>query len=209
MENEKKEPKYTIAQLRKALEKKEYKFFDSKDEKAYNLNIIGVRHSNHMTNKFVDLLYLIFSDPGSEKLTIFEFPITTVPGYAKPKTKKHPDGTAILVPGQYLGVYSIAKHKNKYAALCQIGEVKVWRDKDGSHDINPKGQIYDNAKGINIHRATANGSSHNVNNWSKGCQVFQNSDDFKFFMNCCDHARKNFGNRFTYTLIMEADIPKS
>lgn len=207
MENEK--TKYTIEQLRQALEEKGYTFFESEGRRAYNLNIIGVRHSYHISNEFDDLLYLVFSDKFGGELQIHEFPITTDPGYYYLKHPMHVCGTAILVPGQYLGAYAIGKHNQQYKALCQIGKVKVWREKRDIHDINPHGPIYDDVGGINIHRTKHSGSSKYVNKWSAGCQVFRNAADFDFFMGICDASKANHGSRFTYTLLMASDIPKS
>ena len=42
------------------LEKKGYAFFDK--DKAYNLNIIGVRKNDKFTNKFDDKIVLIYRD---------------------------------------------------------------------------------------------------------------------------------------------------
>jgi hypothetical protein len=58
--------------------------------------------------------------------------------------------------------------------------------------------------GINIHKA--GNMSSVVNKWSAGCQVFKNASDFEEFMDIVRHARDNWGNSFTYTLLEEQDI---
>lgn len=204
--------KYTIEQLRKALENKKYKFFESKGERPYNVNIIGVRHDNHMNNEFNDLMYLIFSSSTDGPLEIHEYHITTDPGtttindpdhYNKAKT-----GTAILVPGQYLSVYNYSQGHQGYYQLRQVlGDVWVYRDTNKSKVIENMEKFKGRFE-INIHRSSAT-SSRFVNNWSAGCQVFQSADDFDHFIQFCKLAKENHGNHFTYTLITEADIPKS
>ena len=53
--------------------------------------------------------------------------------------------------------------------------------------------------GINIHRSSKTGSGINVNNWSQGCQVFKNINQFNQFMMLCE--RQTLSKKsFTYTL---------
>ena len=108
-------------------ERKGYAYFT---KGAYNLNIIGVRHSgNVVTNKFDDALVIIYNDnDGHCYRKVFE--CTTQPGISyMGKTMGNVKGTAILVPGQYRGAYKIGLHKGKYKALVQAKPVKVWLKK--------------------------------------------------------------------------------
>ena len=174
----------------------------------YNLNIIGVRASNNnkVTNLYDDILVVIYRTPNG-KLTRQAYNITTEPGtYYMRKEFMNPKGTAILVPGQYRGAYQIAKHRDKYLALCQRKPVKVYRD-------NNKNQIYDwdvntldeGLFGINIHKAGK--LSQRVDTWSAGCQVFASETDFKCFMNyCTKQIQYKHGDKFTYTLLREEDL---
>jgi len=41
---------------------------------------------------------------------------------------------------------------------------------------------------------------------SAGCQVFQRLQDFLEFRTLCDNAEKEWGNKFTYTLIRDTDV---
>jgi len=112
-------------------------------------------------------------------------------------------GTAILVPGQYRGVYKIGKHRGQYEALVQLGgRVKVYRDrnKDEVLDMNPD-TADEGYFGINIHKAGT--QSTEVNKWSAGCQVFANEYDFRQFMNLVKRSAELWGETFTYTLVDE------
>lgn len=182
-----------------------YAFFTKGD---YNLNIIGIRNKSRVANTFNDKMCLFYKVDGEWVTKVY--PCTTDPGtyYLKqPMTKL---GTAIIVPYQYRGLYKIGLHKGKYEALCQQTGVKVavYRDnnKDNILDYDPR-TIETGIFGTNIHRATLNGTSIEVNNWSAGCQVIANIDNFNEFMNICRKSAKIYGNKFTYTLFDQRQIP--
>ena len=113
-------------------------------------------------------------------------------------------GTAILVPGQYLNVYKIDDHKGEYPALCQRGEVKVWRDNNKDNILDWEGETDTGEKfGINIHRAGQ--TSKIVGDWSAGCQVIANRKDFKRMMKLA-HKQNKKKKTFTYTLLTEKEV---
>ncbi|MGI9554833.1 MAG: hypothetical protein ACR2M6_02560 [Vampirovibrionia bacterium] len=175
-----------------------YKIFTQGE---YNLNIIGVRKNFVQNNKFDDEIHVVFKQ--NKEWIDLVFPITTDPGLYYLVNPINISGTAIMVEGQYRGAYKVGLHRNKYEALVQTGgKVRVYRDrnKDEVIDMN-KESIIDGYFGINIHRATSQGSSNDVNKWSAGCQVFQNSNDFDIFMSLCNKSKSIFGNSFTYTLL--------
>ena len=74
------------------LEKKGYAFFDK--DKAYNLNIIGVRKNDKFTNKFDDKIVLIYRDD-YKVWNFHEFSVTTDPGEAALVDPMNPKGAAI------------------------------------------------------------------------------------------------------------------
>lgn len=197
--------KFSIQQIRAALKKKGHIFFD-KDQKPYNLNIIGVRSNNEIANSFDDWLYLIFREEKGSEFKVYEFPITTDPGAYWLKNPMNVDGTAILVPGQYRGSHQIGLHQGKYKALKQKKPLKVWRDNDRDTNIDKEGKIYEGIFGINIHRSNATSQSQVVEKWSAGCQVFQKVADFNFLMETCEKAKDLYGNSFSYTLLEESDF---
>jgi hypothetical protein len=170
----------------------------------YNLNIIGIRSKTTEVNKFDDRICVVFRDElGWITRT---WPCTTDPGTYWLDNPSNVAGTAILIPGQYRGVYKIGKHRGQYDALVQKGgTVKVYRDanKDEVLDMDPDTE-QEGYFGINIHKAGEH--STEVNKWSAGCQVFANKDDFEEFMSICYAARTKWGDSFTYTLIDEPEL---
>lgn len=115
----------------------------------------------------------------------------------------HPQGTAMLAPGQYKDTYEIALHRGKYYALCQrLAKVNVFRDYNRNAVLDfYNGRLDTGMFGINIHRARKTGTTYTVDNHSAGCQVFQKVSEFNFFMKLCEKHRSLYGNRFTYTLV--------
>ena len=195
----------TLAYLEKGYERKENK---------WELNITGVRtKGKRVTNKFDDWLIVDFIDE-SDTPQLYQFPITTQPGddwVLKPYTSL---GAAILKPGQYKNAYKWGIHKT-YEAIVDATDLVVFRDpnKDLVYD-DPNLDTQTGEFGINIHRSNPTGTSVNVNQWSAGCQVFANSEDFKVFLNILGKSYQQLGKskteiRYTYTLLEEDDVQKA
>ena len=193
--------------FRSVLKQKGYAFFDG--NKAYNINIIGIRSKNRRGDKYDDAMNVIYRNEDLE-WEVLSCPITTDPGrkiLGKPINK---DGTAILVPNQYKGTYKIGLHgkSNRYTALVQrLGKVKVYRDSnlDSTLDMD-KDSIQEGMFGINIHKHSGPNEREHVYASSAGCQVFKITTDFYEFMELCNKSTDKFGNSFTYTLLEEGDI---
>lgn len=194
-----------ISRVKRCFEQKGYEFIDN--NRAYELNIVGVRSNSVEINNFDDELLLVFRDE-SLSFKSYRFPITTDPGSRYTQTKLlNPDGAAILQPGQYRNSYKIAKHRKKYDALCQLGgKVKVWRDANKDNKLDRSGKTYEGYFGINIHRAKSQGETRRIGPYSAGCQVFKRADDFRFLMNVAKRSKELYGNKFTYTLVEKGDI---
>lgn len=188
----------------KLFHKKGYAYFT---KGYYNLNIIGVRNSNtNITNLYDDCLVVIYNTQHKTKRVVYT--ITTKAGLSSMKNVKSNKGTAILVPAQYKQTYKIDKHNGKYNALCQrCKPVKVYRDanKNNIYDYDDK-TIEEGMFGINIHRSNEFYKRKTVDNYSAGCQVFNDPKDFNAFMLLVNKSAKIFGNCFTYTLVTERDI---
>jgi hypothetical protein len=197
--------KLIAERLQSILTKKKYAFFDN--NKSHNVNIIGVRSNQEKANEFDDGLLLIYRDDDKDWI-VHSYQITTDVGIRYLKTPINEDGAAILVPGQYRGVYKVAKHRGKYDALCQKnGKVKVWRDDDRDKILDmDDSTIQEGYFGINIHRAAVVGETERVNGYSAGCQVFKSARDFNEFMALIKLSVKKYNNKFTYTLVTEDDI---
>ncbi len=177
----------------------------------YDLNIVAVRRAGRdLTDQFDDMLCCVYKVNGQ---WIGKYwPITTDPGKYYLETASEDfgvEGTAILVPGQYRGAYKLGNHgSTKYLALVQSKPVAVYRDsdKDLEYDhVNMETGMF----AINIHASsmnpyTENKSTEVIGNWSGGCQVFKNTQDYREFIYLCQQQITYTGwTSFTYTLLQE------
>lgn len=169
--------------------------------KPYQLNIVGLRSKNVNSNSFDDEIHVFYTKPDG-KWNYHIFPATTDPGTFWLNNPSYPQGTAILAQGQNRNAYSIGLHRGKYEALVQVKPVTVIRDydRDAILDFNNGNKETGNF-GINIHRAESTGSTKVIDQYSAGCQVFKDADDFYAFMQLCKLHAKLYGNSFSYTLV--------
>lgn len=188
--------------IQEALQKKGYKIF----VRPFELNIVGVRSDSTKPNAFDDAIYVFYNDGGG-KVVQHKFQATTDPGTYWLQNPMNPQGTAILKQGQYIGSHAMGLHRGKYMALVQQRPVTVMRDYDRNAilDFN-NGREDTGLFGINIHRASENGTTKVVDHYSAGCQVFASITDFVQFMSLCERHKGLYGNSFTYTLIDERAI---
>lgn len=196
---------FTRLQIEETVKNKGYKWFENGN---YNLNIVGIRNSStneEVTNKFDDLLTVSYKVGGI--WNFHQWDCTTDPGKYYTENLLNPDGVAILVPGQYRGSHVLGMHQGKYKALKQAKPLKVYRDdnKDNCYDMQPE-NIHEGIYGINIHRASAYGTSTQIDKWSAGCQVIANNQNFDKLIWLAIQAEEIWGNSFTYTLIESKDI---
>ena len=196
----------TFSNIKSVVEAKGYKFFDTPD-KRLNLNLVGVRRDNEGTNTFDDYMLVLYRE---EELAVkHQYSITTDPGKYWLENPMNPEGTAILVPNQYLGTWGLGLHQGKYEALVQQKPVKVWRDNDKNGIMDypyTSDQADEGYFGINIHRSNPYDKSYVVNKWSAGCQVFQAIDNYNEFMGLCKSSAAIYGSSFSYTLLTEEEI---
>lgn len=175
-------------------------------EGEYDLNIIAVRSSKIVPNRFNDKIYIIYkkNDAWCEHC----YPVTTVAGSYWLQNPSRIQGTAIIVHDkQYKSVWSIGLHKGQYKALVQTGEITIWRDGNKDDKIDYGGEEYTGYFGINCHRANRNHQSNSVDKWSAGCVVFANPSHFSAFMSLCDEQVKaGLGDKFSLTLLHEDTI---
>lgn len=195
---------YKREQIESAVKSKGYVWFEDKDNKGYDVNIVGVRNSaggSKVTNVFDDTLTVSYKVNG--QWVFKQWSATTDPGKKGVMEYHNAAGVARLVPGQYRKSHTLGLHQGKYEALKQASPVKVYRDanKDMTYDTN---KITEGVYGINIHKAGAD--STYVENWSEGCQVFKKEADFNEFMKICRESAKIHGKFFTYTLIESKDL---
>ena len=195
------------AAIHAAMAAKGYVIFDS--ARGFDLNIVGLRSVATRANAFDDWLTVSYKDAAHGDWAFFAFACTTDPGLTHLQNLSHPDGTAVLKEGQYRSSHMIRKHQGRYDAICQkpgfVLETYRDRNKDGTIDRDA-GNVYTNATGINIHRASATRRSTRVDRWSAGCTVIADPTDFDVLMTLARRAKEIYGNGFTYTLLNEADL---
>jgi hypothetical protein len=186
------------------LKSKNYIIFEN-DTKPYNLNIIGIRNNNRTPNSFDDIIIVMWKYQGVWNFQTYT--ATTEPGLYYLKHPANNAGTAILKEGQYHNAFQLGLHQGQYKALVQVKPVTVIRDYDKDNYLT-----FESAReetgifGINIHRASLNGKTINVNRWSAGCQVFADSEQFNGFITLCEKAVQHWGKQFSYTLININDL---
>lgn len=170
----------------------------------WNLNIIAQRIANTSdTNQFDDILTVSY--PRSGYWYTWTARCTTDPGrYWVQKSSK---GAASLVPGQYRSGWQLGRHKDKYDALVPARPLPVYRDRDRDGKPDKSGPVDLGWFGTNIHRASANGESTTVDQWSAGCIVVASAKDFEEFLRLCQQSARRYGPKFTVTIIeVEAAI---
>jgi hypothetical protein len=192
-----------ISKLIRYLRSKNYIVYDE----IGVLNIVGMRTKDdgRVTNKFDDILYVFYRNKNGN-WDLFEYSITTTPGY-KPNTNELPNKVAILKLGQYVDQYKLGFHKNKPDHKCLKYSTSIVHRNDKKNQYNYRSYTEQGEFGINIHRSSSTGSSENVFNYSEGCQVFKNANQFKQFIQLCEnqvyYAKKD---KFTYTLCRKSEF---
>jgi hypothetical protein len=189
-----------INQLIRFMRSQNYIVYDQ----PYRLNIVGYRSNSTKPNAFDDFIFTFYKNKDN-KWEGFESPATTDTGTYWLNNPMNSKGSALLKEGQYRDAYKIDLHAGKYKAVCQrLGKVTVYRDynRDAVLDFD-NGREETGMFGINIHRASSQGTTKYVDKYSAGCQVFSDADDFNKFMQLAEESRNRYGNKFTYTLIDE------
>ena len=171
--------------------------------RPFELNITGIRSNSTTANSFDDSIN-VFYKTNEGNWVHHQFKATTDPGTFWLENPLNTGGTAILKHGQYMGSHAIGLHRGKYMALVQRRPLTVLRDYDRNATLDfMNGKEDTGMFGINIHRASVNGTTKVVDKYSAGCQVFANANDFGIFMQLCERHKQLYGNQFTYTLIDE------
>lgn len=171
-------------------------------ERPYELNIVAYRSRFIRSNEFDDEIHVFYKN-GQDQWIYHVFPATTDPGQYWLDNPIHPQGTAFLKKGQYVGAYALGFHRGQYEALVQIEPVTVIRDYDRKGLFNwfESGRLDTGQFGINIHRANEVGTVKIIDHFSAGCLVFANASDYDFFLELARIHRDRYGNRFTLTLV--------
>lgn len=192
---------HTLKDIQAIFKKKGYVIYT----KPFDLNIFGIRSNESQSDKFDDIVGFWCNDTKGN-IVFYQFPATTDPGKHWLLTPMRSEGTAIMVPGQYKGLYKKGFHKT-YPALEQKSNASYVRDnnKDTKLDFdlyrkNPESNVFSDNIKSNIHKAGK--FSVFVGAWSAACQVLQKESDFNILM---EYVQKQIdaglGNSFTYTLL--------
>lgn len=193
---------HTILQTLKA---KRYHIYT----RPFELNIVGIRSDSTAPNRFDDELHLFFKNKNGVWMH-YSASATTDPGTYWLRNPLSEQGTAILKEGQYKDAYQIGLHRGKYNAMVQRLPVVVIRDYDRDAVLDFwNGTTQAGMFGINIHRASVNGTTKFIDRYSAGCQVFATVKDFDQFMQLAKEHRRLYGNQFTYTLIDKRAVARS
>ena len=100
---------FTPEKIVEVFKKKNYVLF----EDPYRLNLFGIRNKEYQSNTFNDLVGMVYKDYGGLWNTHL-YIATTDPGKYWLENPMNVAGTAIVVPGQYLNVFTFGLHKGKY-----------------------------------------------------------------------------------------------
>jgi hypothetical protein len=171
----------------------------------FNVNLVGIRANESQSNAFDDRIALFYKDSGQWQFHLF--PATTDPGRFWLENLMNAGGSAVMVEGQYRGLWQIGWHQPGVAGLVQVRNVKIYRDRNRDRliDRDPK-TITEGLYGINLHAAWLLDVANEVGNWSAGCQVTQYRRDFDLILSVCRRSAQTFGNSFSYTLLHESDF---
>ncbi len=173
----------------------------------YRPNIVGIRNANRQSNSYDDVCWVWWTE--SNKQIVHNYTITTNPGYYY---LQHPiagtNGTAILVPGQYINCWELGWHRGKQFALVQRGgPVSVYRDnnKDTVLDYDPK-TVQSGYFGIDGHFGSL-GDTDVVDRYSAACQVWRYHEPHQELMQDFKALSRRYNfTKFSYTLLQEEDF---
>lgn len=175
------------------------------------INIVGVRMPTRRANAFDDWIYLAWVEQG--KWRYLKHSCTTDPGLYWLEEGRV-DGTAIMVPGQYVDAYCWGKHRGTYTTLVNRGSpVKVFRDANGDDIVDMDPSTIETGWGLNLHhsgrrRARSGGSesgpeeSKTVDRYSAGCIVWELYSEWMDAMRVC---KASLAESFTFSLLTEEE----
>jgi len=172
------------------------------------LNLFGERSFNSQSDKFDDIVGCAWVNENGVPC-IVHYKATTDPGKYWLQNPMKKDGTIIMVPGQYLEVYGIGKHKGEYEAFVQIAHMAYVRDNNRDtildfslyRDRKKVGkEVFWGINGTNIHRSSLWHNVPFVGRYSAGCQVLQNATEFATLIDLRNKSFSKGFNKFDYTL---------
>ncbi len=199
----------SFVEVERAMKEKEYAVFTSG---LYDVNLVGVRTANLARAVFNDWGYCFHFDATS--WAGLQSIMTTDPGQAGRDKPMNRNGTALMCPGQYRGVYELGLHRS-YKALRQCAPIKFWRAQpdlweqmDSLDDPERLGlPVYEAVIGAHHHRALDNIRLEKIGRFSYGCQVWPEIWAYRYMIALAQAALdvRSF-KKTSYTVLDERDF---
>lgn len=176
------------------------------DGGAFDINLVAVRHPDRGANRFNDKMHILYRGADRE-WDVFTLSVTTDPGTTYLRSPSRPNGTAIIKAGFYAKLWKLGLHKGEKRALVQAAAVTVWRDndRDAELDIGAPSSTETGNFGINFHRGPSRHDPAHpapVNNWSAGCVVAQEEQEFLDALALCDLQVLTHPSWQTFSLLL-------
>jgi hypothetical protein len=180
-------------------------------EEVGAINIFGIRSKTSKSDKFDDLGGVAYKMVGGQTF-VDHFWMTTDPGKHWLTSPMNKNGTIILVPGQYINVYTKGLHNGEYDCFKQVGQMAYVRDynKDTTLDFdlyrNPeerKIRLFWGVNGTNLHRASKWKIVELIGSYSAGCQVVQRAETFEKLLKLRDWSNTHGYTHWDYSLFEE------
>ena len=187
--------------LKEIVERRGYEWFTG----DMNMNFIGVRTDETLTNKFADF-YIWAHDIGEHKRVLI-YPGTTDPSPDTLHNPGNPLGLARVEPGQHRKAFKLGDHRGKPALRNDRAHPLAYRRYDPV-----KGIINDTIHHDYIgahHHSSGNGrdADKDIGPWSLGCQVATYHEDIITARNkVIFQGYRGHGNNVTYTLLELKDL---
>lgn len=192
-------------------------FFKAKDfllvENPYYPNLFGIRTETNTPNRFDDWIGAVYKDKAG-KWCSYCYNGTTDPGQYWLEHPMNINGTAIIIPGQYLKVYKIGTHTG-YKAYQQCKAMAYVRDTNKNKVLDllyriVGHKIYFEIASTNLHHANSNTVSTVDDKWSAGCQVVASPTEYECLLDLgvLFDLQTKVENKYNYALFEEIDITK-
>lgn len=143
--------------------------------------ILGVQSQEDTYNRFDDKFYIFKGEEfimvtsgttNSGSYGLYNFAKYFVPGVAVIKTNEW-----------YYNLWKSGLHKGRMKALVQVNDILFYRDSNKNKSVEENSsELFKGIIGVNFHTVTY--TSNNIirrliGSWSVGCQVCNNSEDYK------------------------------
>jgi hypothetical protein len=158
------------------------------------VTLFGIRAKDWGIDEWTDTLGVIHGDKlifGAGTTKPGKSPLTKTDGVNK-------NGIFILRPNFYKNCFQKGKHKGKYDALVQAGNVfEGWRDNDHDGQFDISATLWKDVQGLNFHSTREDKTVVRVGDFSEGCQVVHLWTKFQEIKNLAYESNQSL---FSYAL---------